>query len=154
MVSLAYSEAATEVLAILEHTDIEAVNKIPKKFIEFLRENSSKTYKPDFDFTKPINELNLKQKTQSILAVIYLKYWANEEESISFKKKAKENEEKYQKELNEQYSTENLFETKRTIIENLEEKTQEMSLIEVKKENFIHKIINKIKNIFRRKKSI
>lgn len=150
MVNVAYGEAATEVLSILEQTEIEAVNKIPKKFMEFLKENSLNTYKPDFDFTKPINELNLKQKTQSILAIIYLKYWANEEEKQSFKKRAKENEEKYQEVLKEQYNTDNLFKTKTTMIENREKQVQEMSLLEVKEESFMQKIINKIKNIFRR----
>lgn len=149
MIDVAYSEAATEVLTILEHTEIEEVNKIPKNFIKFLKENSSKTYKPDFDFSKPINELNLKQKTQSILAIIYLKYWANEEEKKAFKKRIKENEEKYQQELKKQYSTDNLFKTKKGIIENFENQTQKNLLPEVKKENFIQKIINKMKKIFR-----
>ena len=148
MIDVAYSEAATEVLTILEHTEIEKVNKIPKNFIKFLKENSSKTYKPDFDFSKPINELNLKQKTQSILAIIYLKYWANEEEKKAFKKRIKENEEKYQQELKKQYSTDNLFKTKKGIIENFENQTQKNLLPEVKKENFIQKIINKMKKIF------
>lgn len=148
MIDVAYSEAATEVLTILEHTEIEEVNKIPKNFIKFLKENSSKTYKPDFDFSKPINELNLKQKTQSILAIIYLKYWANEEEKKAFKKRIKENEEKYQQELKKQYSTDNLFKTKKGIIENFENQTQKNLLPEVKKENFIQKIINKMKKIF------
>ncbi len=150
MIDVAYSEAATEVLTILEHTEIEEVNKIPKNFIKFLKENSSKTYKTDFDFSKPINELNLKQKTQSILAIIYLKYWANEEEKKAFKKRIKENEEKYQQELKKQYSTDNLFKTKKGIIENFENQTQKNLLPEVKKENFIQKIINKMKKIFRR----
>lgn len=148
MIDVAYSEAATEVLTILEHTEIEEVNKIPKNFIKFLKENSSKTYKPDFDFSKPINELNLKQKTQSILAIIYLKYWANEEEKKAFKKRINENEEKYQQELKKQYSTDNLFKTKKGIIENFENQTQKNLLPEVKKENFIQKIINKMKKIF------
>ena len=149
MIDVAYSEAATEVLTILEHTEIEEVNKIPKNFIKFLKENSSKTYKPDFDFSKPINELNLKQKTQSILAIIYLKYWANEEEKKAFKKRIKENEEKYQQELKKQYSTDNLFKTKKGIIENFENQTQKNLMPEVKKENFIQKLINKMKKIFR-----
>ena len=149
MIDVAYSEAATEVLTILEHTEIEEVNKIPKNFIKFLKENSSKTYKTDFDFSKPINELNLKQKTQSILAIIYLKYWANEEEKKAFKKRINENEEKYQQELKKQYSTDNLFKTKKGIIENFENQTQKNLMPEVKKENFIQKIINKMKKIFR-----
>ena len=148
MIDVAYSEAATEVLTILEHTEIEEVNKIQNNFIKFLKENSSKTYKPDFDFSKPINELNLKQKTQSILAIIYLKYWANEEEKKAFKKRIKENEEKYQQELKKQYSTDNLFKTKKGIIENFENQTQKNLMPEVKKENFIQKIINKMKKIF------
>ena len=149
MIDVAYSEAATEVLTILEHTEIEEVNKIPKNFIKFLKENSSKTYKPDFDFSKPINELNLKQKTQSILAILFLKYWENEEEKKSFKKRINENEEKYQQELKKQCSTDNLFKTKKGIIENFENQTQKNLMPEVKKENFIQKIINKMKKIFR-----
>lgn len=49
MVSVAYSEAAVEVLDILKHTREEDVNKIPKKFIEFLENNKSKTYIADLD---------------------------------------------------------------------------------------------------------
>ena len=97
MVSTAYSEAATEVLAILDNTEEEAVNKISKSFLNFLKENSSKTYKPEFDTTKPISELKLMPKTEALLGIIYLNYWANEEEKVDFKKIADENEVKYQK---------------------------------------------------------
>lgn len=149
MTSVAYSEAATEVLQILERTEIESVNKIPKKFIEFLEKNKSKTYNPKFDWTRPIKELNLKPKTEALLGIIYLKYWANEEEKIAFTKRVKENEERYQEELKEKYSAENLFKNKETAIEKqkVEEKVQ---LTVVHNKNFIQKIIEKIKNIFRR----
>ena len=74
MVSRAYSEAATEVLEILSNTRKEELKKIPKKFLKFLSENSSKTYMPDFDRSKPIKELNLKPKTEALLGIIYLNY--------------------------------------------------------------------------------
>lgn len=149
MVSASYSEAATEVLAILDHTEIEAVEKIPKKFIEFLKENSSKTYKPDFDYSKKIKELELKPKTHALLGMIYLKYWANDEEKIAFTKRAKENEIKYQEELREKYNTENLFKNKKVIEQQeIVEQSEQLSVIQNK--SFIQKIINKIKNIFRR----
>lgn len=152
MVSTSYSEAATEVLAILDNTETEAVNKISKKFLKFLKENSSKTYKPEFDTTKPIKELKLKPKTEALLGVIYLNYWANEEEKIAFKNKAKENEIKYQEELREKYNPDNMFRKNTTVIEKQQENTQvqETALTEIKKDTLIQKIINKIKEIFRR----
>ena len=148
MISVSYSEAATEVLAILEHTEINAVKKIPKKFIEFLKENSSKKYKPDFDYSRTIKELELKPKTHALLGMIYLKYWANEEEKIAFTKRAKENEIKYQEELREKYNTKNLFKNK-TVIEKQEEtieQTQQLTVTHNK--NFIQKIIGKIRSLF------
>lgn len=150
MVSVAYSEAAVEVLDILEHTKKEDVNKIPKKFIEFLENNKSKTYISNLDHTKTIKEMNLKPKTQALLGLIYLKYWANEEEKIEFRKKAQVNEFNYQKELNEKYNTNNLFKNKNQV--NIEKNgtTQQTSLVEIKKETIMQKIINKIKEMFKK----
>ncbi len=148
MISTAYSEAAAEVLEILENTDKEAVNKIPKKFMNFLKENSSKTYKPNFDKKKTIKELNLKPKTKALLGLIYLKCWANEEQKSEFKEKIQQNENKYQQELSQKYNSDNLFKSKSMTKQ--EDTTKQTSLIEIKKETFIQKIINKIKSIFRR----
>lgn len=149
MVGVAYREAAVEVLDILKHTRKEDVNKIPKKFIEFLENNKSKTYIANLDHTKTIKEMELKPKTQALLGLIYLKYWANEEEKLEFRKKARENEVNYQKELNEKYNPDNLFKNKEKIIVSDDNKTN-MTLQKVKKEIFIQRIIQKIKEIFRR----
>lgn len=150
MVSVAYSEAVVEVLDILEHTKKEDVNKIPKKFIEFLENNKSKTYISNLDHTKTIKEMNLKPKTQALLGLIYLKYWANEEEKIEFRKKAQANESNYQKELNEKYNPNNLFKNKNAVNIEKNETIQQTSLVEIKKETIMQKIISKIKEIFRR----
>ena len=149
MVSAEYSEAASEVLAILDNTEVQDVNKIPKKFIKFLKDNCSKIYKPEFDKTKSISELELKPKTHALLGLIYLKYWADGEGKEKFNKKIKANEEKYQKELREKYNTDNLFKTKETVIkqENVQEEVQ---LPAIQNKTFIQKIIEKIKGIFRR----
>lgn len=149
MGNVSYAEAATEVLEILNNTEIEAVNKIPKKFINFLKDNCSTTYKPEFDYTKSIKDLNLKPKTQALLGLIYLKYWADNQGKKEFNRKIRENEEKYQQELKEKYNTDNLFKKKENIIkqENEQEETQ---LLTVQNKSFIQKIIEKIKGIFRR----
>ena len=149
MVSAEYSEAAVEVLDILKHTSEEDVEKIPKKFLEFLESNKSKTYIPKLDHTKTIKEMNLKPKTEALLGLIYLKYWANDEEKIAFKNRAKENEIKYQEGLREKYHTDNLF--KKEIIRN-ENIQQKMSLQTVEHETFIRRIINKIKGMLRRER--
>ena len=148
MVSVAYSEAAVEVLDILKHTREEDVKKIPKKFIEFLEENKSQTYIANLDYTKTISEMKLKSKTQALLGLIYLKYWANEEERVAFEKRVKENEIKYQEKLRQKYNIDNLFNNKKTAVypENIKEETQ---LQVLQKETLLQRIINKIKSIFR-----
>lgn len=153
MQNIAYAEAATEVLEILNNTQREEVEKIPTKFMDFLKENSSKTYKPNFDITKPIKELNLKPKTQALLGLIYLRYWADEEGKEKFNQKLNENEKKYQKKLQEKYSVDNLFKNKTTVINQESKKEivqEEIQLTTVESKTFIQKIIEKIKNIFRR----
>lgn len=147
MVSTEYSEAAIEVLDILKHTRKSDVEKVPKKFIKFLEENSSKTYNPNLDHTKPIKEMGLKQKTQDILGVIYLKYWADEQGKEKFRAKIRENERKHQEQLREKYNTDNLF--KQNIKEEIKPR-EEIQLQVIQKETFIQKIINKIKVVFRR----
>ena len=147
MVSDAYSEAAVEVLDILNHTREEDVNKIPKKFLEFLENNKSKTYISNLDHTKTIKEMNLKPKTEALLGLIYLKYWANDEEKIVFKKRAKEIEIKYQEELREKYNTDNLFKNKKTVL-NQNNIKEETLLQVIQKETFIQRILKKIKGMF------
>lgn len=115
MVSTEYSEAATEVLAILNNTESELANKISKKFINFLKDNSSKTYNPQFDTAQPIKELKLKPKTEALLGIIYLNYWANDEEKKAFLKKTKENETKYQEEIREKFNPDNMFMKRRSV---------------------------------------
>ena len=95
MLSKELSEAATEVIEILKYTNEKEVSKIPKQFMSFLRENCSKTYKITEDYSRPFSEINLKPKTEALLGIIYLKYWADEDGKIEFQKKLIKNEEKY-----------------------------------------------------------
>ncbi len=140
-----YAEAITEVLAILKYTETEIVDKIPKKFISFLEDNSSKTYTPNFDYTQPIKNLKLNPKTKTILGIIYLKYWATEEEKKIFKKRIKKNDEDYQKQLKETYQTNNLFSTFKI---DAPSNSQKHELIEIEEKTYMQKLIEKIKKFF------
>ena len=113
MISVEYKEAISETLDILRHTKKEDVDKIPPRFMEFLKENASKTYKPRLDHTKKIEDMELKQKTKAILAIIYEEFWCNSEERKEFKKNLKENEMKRQKELKEKYNPKEIFKAKK-----------------------------------------
>lgn len=143
MVSIKYGEAAVEVLDILNHTREEDVKKIPKKFMEFLQNNKSKTYISNLDHTKDIKEMELKPETEAILGLIYMKYWANEEEKAQFQERIKKNEIAYQEDLKAKYNTDNLFKQKDF------ENKEELPTV-IKQKSFLQKIIDKIKNIFRR----
>ena len=144
MVTVEYSEAAVEVLGIIETLEEEEKNKIPEEIINFLEENKSKEYNPDIDYYADVEDLKLKEKTKQILAGIYRDYLCNEEEKQEYIKKLRENEIEYQEKLRKEYNTDNLF--KKNNQENNKETT--MSLV-VKKENLFSRIINKIKNFFK-----
>ena len=112
MVSYEYSEAFSETLDILNHTKKEDVEKIPIKFLDFLRANSFKNYKSKIDFNKSLADMNLNQKTIGILSIIHMKYWCDNKQRKTFEEKLKQNERLYQKSLNEKFNIEKLFRKK------------------------------------------
>lgn len=75
-----YGEAIAEVIEILQNMDDYYIEKIPLEFIRSLKEKKSPTYEPKIDFTKELNENELKHQTKVILALIYLDYLCETEE--------------------------------------------------------------------------
>ena len=148
MVSYEYSVAFSETLDILNHTRKEDVEKIPIKFLEFLRTNALKNYESKLDFNKSITDMNLNQKTIGILSLIHKKYWCNSEQRKDFEKKLKQNEIVYQKQLNEKYNTDELFKNKKL---NNVTNTDVTDLIEYKEQRWYQKIFEKILNLFKKK---
>ena len=128
----------------------EYKERVPKNVMDFFEEERDKEYNPIIDVNIPLEKQNLKRKTLVLLAILNLNYWCDsEEEKQEILDSFAKNEELKrikEKELTENYNINNLFKK----IENNENKT-EVSLIEYKKQNFIQKIILKIKSLFRRK---
>ena len=148
MANIEYSEAIVEVLEILEYSDDNILEKIPKKLIKFWKRNKSKTYKPNLDHDKSISEMNLKDKTKSILSMIYLNYLCNDEESKKIKSIINHNEEIYQTELVKNYNSQYLEKEKNIAnIINKNTKSTSITIIE-NKESIFKKIINRIKRFF------
>lgn len=144
MVSYEYSIAFSETLDILNHTRKEDVEKIPIKFLEFLRINALKNYESKLDFNKTIADMNLNQKTIGILSIIHKKYWCNSEQRKDFEEKLKQNEIVYQKQLSEKYSTEKLFKNRKI-------NTDITDLVAYEEPKWYKKILNKILQFFNQK---
>ena len=145
MLNQRYAEASVEVLDILEHMDPNHLVKVSNKFIDFLKENASREYMCNLDYSKKLNEMNLKEETRGLLALMYENYWCPEEEKQDLQKKFYENEQKYQEELRQKYNPDNIFSKKnKNIIEIEDNQTQ---LIEYK-ETIFRRILNKIKALF------
>ncbi len=148
MVSIEYSEAIVEVLEILQYSDDNIIEKIPKKLIEFWQKNKSTTYKPKLDHNKSINEMDLKKKTKSIISMIYLNYLCDDEEKNNIRLILKDNEEKYQQELIEKYNPDIIlkkYNQKQELAENVV--ATNMSMVEYR-EPIFKKFINIIKRFF------
>lgn len=147
MVSTGYSEAFVEVLAILDNTPIEEKNSIPEKFMNFLKENASKTYKIAFDKNKQIEELTLKKETKAMLSVIYYNYLCPKDQKEEYIEILNNNQTKFEEELREKYNPDNIFKNNTTAEPVQQQKAETVAMTEYK-ESFFTKIINKIKAIF------
>jgi len=149
-----YSEAAVEVLDILNHTDKEDVERIPQSFIKFLTDIASKTYKPQLNHEQPVSGLNLRKKTKELLGFIYITWWCDKDEREKYKKQI--HEENVKKEIiKENYNVNDIFKNKKENQENKiiqNESATETSITEYKKENILKKFLNKILSFFRSKK--
>lgn len=146
MVSVKNANAMAEVIYYLKGIKQEDINKIPKKLLQYLNDNASKEYKCDFDYNKPLKDLNLLDETRGIIGMICYNYWCiNEIQKKQYIDKLNINELKYQEFLHEKYNPDNLFKNKNE--KNIEEPIKTTEMIEYK-ETLFKKIIIRIKNFF------
>ncbi len=137
----------SETLDILNHVQEIYVNKIPKKFMNFLKENQSRDYISNLDYTKKLTDMKLCENTKNILAIIYMNYWCSPQEKSEYVKLLKENQKKRKHEVWEKYNPDNLFKNQQQtqiIEENLQ--TENTAMME-HKESLLKRIMNKIKRL-------
>lgn len=153
MISTKYSEAVVDVLDILEHMEEEDIQRVPKKFVDILKENASPTYVSNLDYTKRLVEMDLSEEARGILAVMYRHYWCPKEKKEEFEKRITENEMEFQRIISEKYNTEEIFVNKGNIVSEekiINDLTEEESLVEVPEKSFWEKIVSKVISIFRK----
>ena len=128
-----YQKALKEVDEVLKYTDSNLLEKIPNNFINFIHENMDNSYIININPNVKLNEQILLPETENILTLIYLSYWATNEEK----------EEYYNNQKVKVKSYDEIFKNK-----NVNNTIPNKELTIIKKENIVTKFINWIKNIF------
>ena len=151
MVDTNLSESITEILEILKNMNKEYTEKLPKKFLEFLKENQSDSYTVNFDDSKNLKNTNLHKETRKLLAIMYLNYWSNENEKKDYLQVLNNNQQKHDEEIKLKYNPDNLFKNNQQIIEKVDEIPENNTQLMQYKEGIIKRFINRIKLFFRKK---
>ena len=134
-------EIYSEVYQVLKLLGNEYIDKLPKSLFNMLEEKRDIHYNPKYTENIP---LNINKETISIIALLHLNYWCeNENEKHELNQILKNNEIRYQDELRKKYNQDNLFK-KRTQENSIK---SQVNLVEYK-ESIFKKFIKKIKNIF------
>ena len=151
MVNERYGIAMAETLHYLKGISQDDINKIPDNFITFLKNNASQNYECKFDYTRPLKELNLKNETRGLIAMICLNYWCEtEDQKNSFIEHLNKNEKKYQEELRKEYNIDDIFK-KKEFIPKVEKTTENIDKnrlpVQAERENIFKRVFNRIMKI-------
>lgn len=140
-----YSDACTEVLAILNLVKEEDVQKIPKEEIENLKKNANLEYTFSYDVTKNIKEQNVSKVAKGIIANFFIKYIATSDEKQKIRMLQHKNKE-------ERIQANNTLKVEKQDIETEIPKIQIRDLVEVKEEKWYEKVYKFLKSIFKNNK--
>ena len=148
MIESRYASAYSEVLEILKYIDLEDYNKIPKSQIELFEKYRNTRYVFKYDINKTLNEQNVSEIAKGILIILFRDFWANEKQREKIIEK--QNYDTIKLEY-EKYNYDNLFIKKKRYL--AEKTTTNTSFMVEYKESALKRIINKIKNIFTKRKT-
>lgn len=145
------SYAYAELLEILSFTNINLVNKIPKKLISLFQENASSVYEHHLNRSIPLEEQDISSETATLITLISLNYWCEtEEEKNEIRKVLAKNEKIEKEELEKKYNPNNIFQNNSIQVTKPtppNENTQSNLPIAVSTLPWYSKILNTIKNL-------
>lgn len=140
-----FSKGLSEIDYILKHTDRELLQRIPQSFWDFIEENKDIEYEVTININQPLEEQNLMEDTKNLMAFIYRNYICDGNEKQEYNELLNQNQRRYDEELSQKYSYDNIFKTNTKEEEIVIEDNQ---MIEYQEESIFTKIMNKIKNFF------
>lgn len=152
-VELKNAKELKEVYEILKFFPENELSKIPKKFLNFIDENKDNEYEFEWSEEKELDENTVLPGTITLMQMIFLTYYASDEEKAEINRVLDENEKRFQQEVYEKYNPNAIFKKSNKIIkdDDITENNNDNQMI-VYKENIFKKILNSILNIFRRRK--
>lgn len=143
-----YREAFSEVAQIINLMPSNLASRIPLGFKQIVQAEKSKTYIPNI--TEPIEQCELRTETTIILAVIYRDFLCSKEEKANLIERDKAQLVEFEKELREKYNPDTIFKNRGILQQTTEVNILgETAMAEYKEKNFIKKIFEKIKHLFK-----
>ena len=144
-----YSKVYTELYEIFKHMPKEQIDKLPQELKHTIKRQKDNDYLYEVTNISDFENQKMMTQTRAILAVLYRDYWATKEERERIKEEERKEITINEEIKKEKYSYENIFkegeiEENQTIEENLP--------IAINNKNIFIKIIEFIKNLFKRKK--
>ena len=109
-----------------------------------MNENYKKAYNFNFDISKSLEEQEFLRETNAIIVTLFRDFFATEKQKEKLQKILIDNEEKYQEELRKKYNPDDLFKKQENKV--IVDEKIETALVEVKEENILQKVFNKIIN--------
>ena len=102
--------AYAEVDYIINHMNERYIAMIPKNILTFFETIKDPDYEVYVDPHKPLQNQGLTKYALEIIALLHVKYWCeNKERKEELLEKMRANEERFEAQLREQFSTENIF---------------------------------------------
>ena len=145
------NQAFTEVYDVINHMEIEMQEKIPKKFIDLIRENRDLDYKLNINYKEDIKKQLLKE-SKVILSLIYRDFLCSKEKKEKLLQLDLEEIRREEKILSEKYEIDFEKRKKEKIGKTIEKtKEQDEKLpIKVEKEKWYKKIFEILKKLFKK----
>ena len=142
-----YAIAYAEILEILKYIPKSDYDKIPKEKLNLFDIKKDKKYKFKYDPNKTLEENNVSKRAKAIIIILFRDYWSNDAQRKKIVAKQNNDRNIIEIEKIEKYNYEDIF--KKNNINKIEtdkehNNSSNMQMV-VDKENFITKIINKIK---------
>ena len=134
-----------EVYDIIMHSEQAIVEKIPTKFLKFIKDNKNDNYKVNINYNENINNQKLLKDTRIMLSLIYRDYLISKEQRKSLiEQEEKYIREKYKVTFNKKNAIANKKENENNLI-----KEENHQMIEYK-ESIIKRILIRILKIFKK----
>lgn len=144
-------QAYSEINEFLGLLSFEQRNKVPQELRYLFFKEKDNSYTKNINPNIPIKDQNLKEETLALIALLNLQYWCEDErERKRLREKYSENEFRYQERLRQKYNPDDLF--KKKIINTPKNENaikEKVALVEYKEKNFIQKLFEKIKHLFK-----